>query len=82
MKRVFNLQVLSILVILAWLLPNVASTYIEPDELGVRRPWHVPDLRHRLPARSQPPLRSPAGDDTRGLAARPVALGVDVQRGR
>lgn len=37
MKKVFNLQFLALLVILAWFLPNVASTYIEPDEIGVRR---------------------------------------------
>jgi regulator of protease activity HflC (stomatin/prohibitin superfamily) len=37
MKKILNLQVLALLVILAWFLPNVASTYIQPDEIGVRR---------------------------------------------
>ena len=37
MKKIFNLQVLSLVVILLWFLPNVASTYIQPDEIGVRR---------------------------------------------
>jgi regulator of protease activity HflC (stomatin/prohibitin superfamily) len=37
MKKLLNFQVLAVLVILAWFLPNVASTYIEPDEIGVRR---------------------------------------------
>ena len=37
MNRLFGLQGLSLLVILAWLLPNTATTYVEADEIGVRR---------------------------------------------
>ncbi len=37
MRKIFNLQTLALAVILAWFLPNVASTYIQPDEIGVRR---------------------------------------------
>ena len=37
MKKLLNFQILALLVILAWFLPNVASTYIQPDEIGVRR---------------------------------------------
>ncbi len=31
------IQIGALAVILGWLLPNIASTYIEPDEIGVRR---------------------------------------------
>lgn len=37
LRKFMNLQVLAIAVILAWFLPNVASDYIQPDEIGVRR---------------------------------------------
>jgi regulator of protease activity HflC (stomatin/prohibitin superfamily) len=37
MKRILNLQVLSLAIILATLLPALATTYIQPDEVGVRR---------------------------------------------
>lgn len=37
LKRLSIVQILSIVVILAWLLPKFAVTYIEPDEIGVRR---------------------------------------------
>lgn len=37
LKRLSIIQVLSILVIVAWILPKFAYTYIEPDEIGVRR---------------------------------------------
>ncbi len=37
MKRLFGLQGLSLLIILVWALPNACTTYIYPDEIGVRR---------------------------------------------
>lgn len=37
LKRLSILQLLSIAIILTWLLPKFAVTYIEPDEIGVRR---------------------------------------------
>lgn len=37
MRHLFGLQGLSLFVILAWLLPNVLTTYVPPDEIGVRR---------------------------------------------
>ena len=37
LKRFSIVQIVSILIIVAWLLPKIAVTYIEPDELGVRR---------------------------------------------
>lgn len=36
-RRFLNLQSLSLLVIAAWIAPSTCSTYIEPDEIGVRR---------------------------------------------
>jgi len=37
MRRFLNLQTVSAVVLAAWLLPNAFTTYIQPDELGVRR---------------------------------------------
>lgn len=36
-RRIFNLQTLSLLVIGLWLIPAFLTTYIYPDEIGVRR---------------------------------------------
>ncbi|MCB9740145.1 MAG: hypothetical protein H6747_12840 [Deltaproteobacteria bacterium] len=37
MKRLLGLQGFSLLIILGWMLPNLATTYVYPDEIGVRR---------------------------------------------
>ncbi|MSQ81845.1 MAG: hypothetical protein EXR77_02885 [Myxococcales bacterium] len=37
MGRLFNLQTLSLLLIASWALPAMLTTYIYPDEIGVRR---------------------------------------------
>ena len=37
MARLFGFQGLSLLVILIWALPNSCTTYVYPDEIGVRR---------------------------------------------
>ena len=52
LKRLSVLQIASIVIILAWLLPKFAVTYIEPDEIGVRRSWAA--LRRTICARVVP----------------------------
>ena len=36
-RKWLNLQTLSLLVIGAWIAPSMCTTYIEPDQIGVRR---------------------------------------------